>query len=88
MYKNSFVDVTSQLCVEGISKFGYKTHEMHFIVVGKTNKYTYCILTESMQTMLCVTLLAVSRNFQCVTKVVNLAINCNLPNHKSFNAAM
>ena len=39
-----------------------------------------------MQTMHCITLLTVPRNFQCVTKVVNLAINCSLPNHKSFNA--
>ena len=36
--------------------------------------------------MHCITLLTVPRNFQCVTKVVNLAINCSLPNHKSFNA--
>ena len=39
--KKSFVDVTSKLCVEGISKFGYKFHEMHFIVVGKTIRYAY-----------------------------------------------
>ena len=81
-----FVDVTSKLCVEGISNFGYKFHEMHFIVVGKIICYAYWILTENMQTMHCITLLTVPRNFQCVTKVVNLAINCNLPNHKSFNA--
>ena len=53
-----------------------------FIVVGTTNWYAYCILTETMH---CIILLIVPRNFQCVSQCVSLSIDCNLPNHTSFN---